>query len=583
MAIAYLRVSSISRGKGKSAVAAAAYRAGLKLKDHLDGHTKDYSSKSQEVVYHEIFLPPSAAEKHHDAEQLWNDVQRAEVRKSPNAQYAKQIEIALPREFSLEESIEAQKKFINPFVERGYGVQVNIHFKVGNPHAHILITARPYAKDGSFDMRAKQKKDFVYLTDEQGNKITDKNPDGSTKIDKHGNPLYRRVPLLDDNGNQRFLYRPGKGKQALWRTRTVKANYLDDPKNIPTWKTKWETTINPKLAEKGFDTISFVLYDQVDRQGLHNNKQLVPQIHLGPEAHALLQQGIGTGISNTYQNIQQHNDKCISNLHTDFQHWYNPKWCPNLSNFDTTYLKKNYIALLTKRLDYLSTLPDDKIDKYAASEYLHIVKSIKAKLIKQLKQLEKYQNLYAKIYGSQKQLNFIIKDYAYRGKLRRLQKYRWKYEALKEKLQWVSANKISEREKLLLDMYESNLEIITEKITTYKKNNSSIIAKRIKHASSRLSNYYFKAVERKNANQKVLTTLKASLTSVEILEKNIISKKITTLPETLVLQLQLLYQNTEHVEQYALTKFDVPEVKDQQNNLIKTVGKIDKSSNIERT
>lgn len=98
-----------------------------------------------------------------------------------------------------------------------------------------------------------------------------------------------------------------------------------------------------------------------------------------------------------------------------------------------------------------------------------------------------------------------------------------------------------------------------------------------------MSNYYFKAVERKNANQKVLTTLKASLTSVEILEKNIINKKLTTLPETLILQLQLLYQDTEHVEQYALTQFDVPEVKEQQNNLIKTVGKTEKSSRIERT
>lgn len=583
MAIAYLRVCSISRGKGKSAVAAAAYRAGLKLKDQLDDHTKDYSSKSQEVVYHEIFLPPQAPEKHHDAEQLWNDVQLAEVRKSPNAQYAKQIEIVLPREFSLEESIEALKKFINPFVELGYGVQVNIHFKAENPHAHILITARPYAKDGSFDMRAKQKKDFVYLTDEQGNKIIDKNTDGSTKYDNYGKPIYRRVPLLDKNGNQRFLCRPGKGKQALWRTHTIKANYLDDPRNVPLWKSKWEIVVNPKLAEKGFDTISFALYEQVDRQGLSSDKQLVPQIHLGPEAHALLQQGISTSISDTYQNIQQHNDNCISNLHTDFQHWYNPKWCPKLNNFEKDYLKKNYIALLYKRLDYLSTLPDDKIDKYASSSNLHNIKPIKAKLTEQINQLEKYQNLFAKIYGSQKQLNHIIQDYAYRGKLRRLQKYRWKYEALKEKLQWVSANNISEREKLLLDMYESNLEIITEKITTYKKNNSSIIAKRIRYASNRLSNYYFKAVERKNANQKVLTTLKASLTSVEILEKNIINKKLTTLPETLILQLQLLYQDTEHVEQYALTQFDVPEVKEQQNNLIKTVGKTEKSSRIERT
>lgn len=583
MTIAYLRVDSINRRKGKSAVAAAAYRAGLKLKDQLDGHTKDYSSKAPEVVYHEIFLPQRAPEKHYDAEALWNDVQLAEISKSPNAQYAKQIEIALPREFSLEENITALKEFIANFVKQGYGVQVNIHFKDGNPHAHILITARPYAKDGSFDMRAKQKKDFVYLIDEQGNKITDKNPDGSTKIDKHGKPIYRRVPLLDDNGHQRFLYRPGKGKQALWRTRTISANYLDDPRNVPLWKSKWETVVNHKLAEKGFDTISFALYEQVDRQGLSSDKQLVPQIHLGPEAHALLQHGIGTSISDTFQNIQQRNDTCISNLHTNYQHWYNPIWCPKLINFEKDYLKENYIALLSKRLDYLSTLPDDKIDKYAASACLYTVKSIKAKLTEQINHLEKFQSLFAKIYDSQKQLNYIIQDYAYRGKLHRLQKYRWKYEALKEKLQWVSANNISERDKLLLDMYKSTHDILKEEITIYQKNNSSIIGNCIKYATNRLSNYYSKAFERKNTNQKVLTTLKASLTSVEALEKLIVSKKLTTLPETLILQLQLLYQATEHVDKYALPKFDASELKDQQNSLIKTVSKTNKSSSIERT
>ena len=164
-----------------------------------------------------------------------------------------------------------------------------------------------------------------------------------------------------------------------------------------------------------------------------------------------------------------------------------------------------------------------------------------------------------------------------------MQKYHWKHEALKEKLQWTAANNISEREKLLLDMYESNHDILKEEITIYQKNNSSIIGNRIKYATNRLSNYYSKAVEQKHTNQKVLTTLKASNTSVEALEKLIVSKKLTTLPETLVLQLQLLYQATEHVEQYALTQFDVPEVKDQQNNLIKTVGKTNKSSRIERT
>ncbi len=236
MAIAYLRVGSIKRSKGQSAVAAAAYRSGQKLKDYLDGQIKDYSAKAPEVVFHEIFLPLQAPKEHQKAEKIWNDVQFAELKKSSKAQYAKHIEIALPREFTLDENIASLNTFISDFIHHGYGAQINIHAKPGNPHAHIMITPRPYATDGSFDMSPKQRKEFLYATDDNGNKILSKNLDGNLILDKYGNPQYQRVPLVDKNGNQRFLYRPGKGKQALWRTRTVTINYIDDPKNIPYWK-----------------------------------------------------------------------------------------------------------------------------------------------------------------------------------------------------------------------------------------------------------------------------------------------------------------------------------------------------------
>ena len=51
MAIAYLRVGSIKRSKGQAAVAAAAYRSGQNLKDHLAGQIKNYLAKAPEVVY----------------------------------------------------------------------------------------------------------------------------------------------------------------------------------------------------------------------------------------------------------------------------------------------------------------------------------------------------------------------------------------------------------------------------------------------------------------------------------------------------------------------------------------------------
>lgn len=214
MAIAYLRVGSIKRSKGQSAVAAAAYRSGQKLKDHLDGQIKNYLAKAPEVVYHNIILPLQAPKEHKNAERLWNAVQYAEIKKSSKAQYAKHIEIALPCEFTIDENIASLKAFINDFISHGYGVQLNIHAKTGNPHAHLMITPRPYAPNGSFDMCPKQRKEFLYATDDNGNKILSKNLDGSLILDKYGNPQYQRVPLVDKNGRQPTFPVPSRQRQT---------------------------------------------------------------------------------------------------------------------------------------------------------------------------------------------------------------------------------------------------------------------------------------------------------------------------------------------------------------------------------
>ena len=392
MAIAYLRVGSIKRSKGQSAVAAAAYRSGQKLKDHLDGQIKNYLAKAPEVVYHNIIFPPQAPKEHQKAEKIWNDVQFAELKKSSKAQYAKHIEIALPREFTLDENIASLNTFISDFIHHGYGAQINIHAKPGNPHAHLMITPRPYAPNGSFDMCPKQQKEFLYATDDNGNKILSKNLDGSLILDKYGNPQYQRVPLVDKNGNQRFLYRPGKGKQALWRTRTVTINYIDDPKNIPYWKKTWQNIVNQKLLSKHLNEINFFLFDQFDRQGLKNNYQLLPQIHLGPIAHELLSKGFNTSITDTYHLILSRNNICINNLQVTYQDWYNPLWCPNLSSFEKTYAKKNYIPLLKKRLKYLDSLSKSDIATYDADHCLTVIRKVKTKLTKILTKAHTQQN-----------------------------------------------------------------------------------------------------------------------------------------------------------------------------------------------
>ena len=102
IAIYHCNISIVSRGKGKSAVAAAAYRSGEKLTNEWDGMTHDYTRKGG-VVHTEIMLPPHAPPSFSDRSTLWNSVELYE--KAGNAQLAREIDAALPIELSREEQI----------------------------------------------------------------------------------------------------------------------------------------------------------------------------------------------------------------------------------------------------------------------------------------------------------------------------------------------------------------------------------------------------------------------------------------------------------------------------------------------
>jgi len=92
MAIYHCSIKIISRGKGKSAVAAA-YRGGDKITNYFDGETHDYTRKGG-VVHTEILLPDHAPAAFSDRAVLWNAVEKIE--KAKNAQLAREIELPCP-------------------------------------------------------------------------------------------------------------------------------------------------------------------------------------------------------------------------------------------------------------------------------------------------------------------------------------------------------------------------------------------------------------------------------------------------------------------------------------------------------
>jgi len=142
IAIYHCSIKIISRGKGRSAVAAAAYRAAEKIVNQYDGEIHDYTKKGG-VVHSEILLPDHAPTEYKDRAVLWNAVEKAERYKT--AQLAREIEIALPVELTAEQNQNLVREYVNQhFVSVGMCADIAIHDTgEGNPHAHIMLTMRP--------------------------------------------------------------------------------------------------------------------------------------------------------------------------------------------------------------------------------------------------------------------------------------------------------------------------------------------------------------------------------------------------------------------------------------------------------
>jgi Lon protease-like protein len=154
IAIYHLSIKIITRGKGKSAVAAAAYRSGETLHNEYDGATHDYTRK-RGIVHTEILLPENAPAEYANRSALWNAVEKAERYKT--AQLAREIEIALPVELTREQQISLARRYVQEtFVSAGMCADICLHDTgKGNPHIHVMLTMRPIEKDGIFGAKSR--------------------------------------------------------------------------------------------------------------------------------------------------------------------------------------------------------------------------------------------------------------------------------------------------------------------------------------------------------------------------------------------------------------------------------------------
>jgi len=254
VAIYHLSIKIISRGKGRSAVAAAAYRAGEQIHNDYDGIVHDYTRKGG-VVHTEILLPEHAPGEYTDRAVLWNAVEKIE--KAKNSQLAREIELSLPVELAMAQNISLVRDYVKRhFVEQGMCADVCIHDRNdGNPHAHIMLTMRPIEPDGSWG--AKSKKEY----------------------------------MLDENGDRITL------KSGAFKTRKADATDWNDRGKAEVWRAAWAEHVNA-LLEQGnhaerIDHRSYV------RQGIDQ----IPTVRLGVAAFQMEKRGITTERGNINRNI----------------------------------------------------------------------------------------------------------------------------------------------------------------------------------------------------------------------------------------------------------------------------------------
>jgi len=169
MAIYHMQAKVVSRGKGRSAVAASAYMSCSSMTNEYDGVHHDYTRKKG-LVWEQVFLPENAPVEWQDRAILWNAVE--DVEKSKDSRLAREFVVALPRELNADQQIVLLTEYIQQqFVADGMCADVGIHDPdpTGhNPHAHILLTIRPLDEQGKWQYKTEKEYLCIRGNEERG-------------------------------------------------------------------------------------------------------------------------------------------------------------------------------------------------------------------------------------------------------------------------------------------------------------------------------------------------------------------------------------------------------------------------------
>jgi ATP-dependent exoDNAse (exonuclease V) alpha subunit len=160
VAVYFLNLKTFGRSGGSSAVSAAAYRSGERIRDERTGRLYDHTDR-QDVMHKEILVPSqlsaSSMNWAMDRAYLWNAAENAESRK--NARVAREYLVALPVELDPAQRLRLTRGFAQELSDRyQFALDMTIHapreFPGSDPrnfHAHLLATTREATPQGLSD------------------------------------------------------------------------------------------------------------------------------------------------------------------------------------------------------------------------------------------------------------------------------------------------------------------------------------------------------------------------------------------------------------------------------------------------
>ena len=287
MAIYHLEAKVISRGAGRSAVAAAAYMSCSQILNDYDGVQHDYTRK-QGLVWQQIFLPEYAPAEWSDRSALWNAVEANE--KTKDSRLAREFVVALPIEMDKAEWQALLTEFIQDnFVADGMCADVCIHDTDGhNPHAHIMVTVRPLAENGQWQYKTEKEYLCVRDGDEMGftgAEFKQAQKEGWEKQYQYKvgrKKEYMSPSAAEAAGYERVSKTPKSTR--FGRQNPIAARWNSD-EQLVLWRSAWADVTNRYLERIGADA-------RIDHRS-HADRGILeqPTIHEGVTARAMEQQG----------------------------------------------------------------------------------------------------------------------------------------------------------------------------------------------------------------------------------------------------------------------------------------------------